>query len=296
MIRRLTVIGVGLIGGSLARALRAAGQVEEIIGCGRSEAHLERALALRVIDGYATSPEKAVAGADMVVVCTPVSVIGEMGRLLLPALEPHAVVTDAGSVKRQVVEQARTAFGERMEQFVPGHPIAGTEHSGVEASFATLYRDRQVILTPTAETRADAVARVTLMWEATGATVKQMTPEHHDRVLAATSHMPHVLAYTLVDTLASGDGAEDVFSCSGGGFADYTRIASSDPGMWTDIMRANRQEIMLALDGYIAHLAELRKALGKEDDERVHATFARARQARERFLTDRPGEEAGEKD
>lgn len=285
MIKRLAIIGVGLIGGSLARALRAGGAVNEVVGCGRDEAHLERARALGVVDRFETDPARAVEGADMVVVCTPVGAMQQVFAALQAGLEDGAVVTDAGSVKGEVVHVARAAFPRGTGHFVPGHPIAGTEHSGVEASFAELYRGRRVILTPTGETRPDALARVAAMWVATGAMVTRMTPEHHDRVLAATSHLPHVLAYALVETLASGPDRDEIFSYAGGGFADFTRIASSSPDMWTDIIRANRKEVLAALDHYLERLMRLREAIGTGDDAGVKARFTHAKQARDRFAS-----------
>lgn len=291
MIERLTVIGVGLIGGSLARALRSAGVVREIVGCGRDAAHLERARALGVIDRYEREPAKAVAGADMVAVCAPVGAMRSLFEAIRPGLDANAVVTDAGSVKGEVVYEARAVFADAMDNFVPGHPIAGTEYSGVEASFAELYRGRRVILTPTDETRADALARVTAMWEAAGAAVTHMTPDHHDQVLAATSHLPHVLAYALVDTLAGGD-SEEIFSYAGGGFADFTRIASSEPAMWTDIVRANRPAVLAALDRYLGRLTHLREAIGGGDDTEMKACFERAKAARDRFVAGQGGNDA----
>jgi prephenate dehydrogenase len=248
LIGRMAVIGVGLIGGSLARALREADAVGEVVGCGRDAAHLERARVLGVIDRFKLDPARAVAGADMVAVCTPVGAVGTMLAAIQSGLGADTVVTDAGSVKGEVVRAAGAAVPRACESFlgnfVPGHPIAGTEYSGVEASFSDLYRGRQVILTPTADTRKEAIARVRRMWEVAGATVTEMDAAHHDRMLAATSHLPHVLAYALVDLLAAMEDSEEVFAYTGGGFRDVSRIASSAPNMWVDIVRANRPELV----------------------------------------------------
>jgi prephenate dehydrogenase len=287
VIARLTVIGVGLIGGSLARALRAGGAAGEIVGCGRDPSRLARAKKLGVIDRFETDPAKAVAGADAVVVCAPVGAMAELFAALRPGLAPQAVVTDAGSAKGLVVEAARAAFGGDFARFVPGHPIAGTEHSGVEASFAELYQGRRVILTPGEETVPDALARVTAMWEASGATVTRMTPAHHDEVLAATSHLPHVLAYTLVEALAVETDPEAIFAHAGGGFADFTRVASSDPAMWVDIVRANRTEVLAALDRYLARLTRTREAIDASNYDALQTSFARAKAARDRFTARR---------
>jgi prephenate dehydrogenase len=231
MIERLCVIGVGLIGGSLARALRAAGQVREIIGTSRNADHLRRAVELGVIDRFDTDPARAVQGADMVFVSVPLGAMGSVFAAIRHSLDKNAVVTDGGSAKSSVVADVRRALGEIPPWFVPGHPIAGTERSGVEASFAELYRGRRVILTPLPETDSKAVARVRAMWEATGAVVREMDVAHHDEVLAATSHLPHVLAFALVDSLARMSEQREIFEYAAGGFRDFTRIASSDPVM-----------------------------------------------------------------
>jgi prephenate dehydrogenase len=281
MIERLAVIGVGLIGGSLALALRAAGQVGEVVGAGRGRANLEQAKALGIIDRFTTSAALAVADADVVVVAAP---LGNSARILheiAPVLPAHAVVTDVGSTKRQVVDEARAALGVHFARFVPGHPIAGTEHSGAQAAFATLYRQHRVILTPLPETDAEALARVHAMWTATGATLTQMEVDEHDRVLAATSHLPHLLAYTLVDMLAAAADAQDIFAFAAGGFRDFTRIASSNPEMWRDITLANRDALLAITGQYQRALEDLMSALTVRDGERIEAIFRRAKHARD---------------
>ena len=244
LIQRLCLIGVGLIGGSLARALREAGEVGEVIGCGRGEANLQTAVRLGVVDRYQLDPAQAVAGADVVVIAVPLGAIEAVLRTIVPHLAPDAVVTDVGSAKGSVVADVARIYGGIPPNFVPGHPIAGTENSGVEASFATLFQRRRVILTPLAETAAAAHSLIKQMWELAGAEVVNMGVRHHDAVLAATSHLPHLLAYTLVDTLARLDDRAEFFRYAAGGFRDFTRIASSDPVMWRDICVANREQLL----------------------------------------------------
>lgn len=285
-IERLAIIGVGLIGGSLARALRAAGACREIVGCGRDAAQLEKAVALGVIDTYEQDPARAVAGADVVVLAVPVGATEAVYRQLAPRLDADAVVTDVGSTKGSVVEAVRAAAGALPANFVPGHPIAGTEKSGVEASLAGLFQGRRVILTPHEDTAAEAVARVRHMWEACGAEVSVMGVAHHDQVLAATSHLPHVLAYALVDSLARMEDSSEVFAYAAGGFRDFTRIASSDPQMWHDICLANREALVPVLERFGADLARLCEAIRAGDGTALLDTFTRAKQARDNFCDD----------
>lgn len=288
MIRRLCIVGVGLIGGSLARALRAAGGVEEIVGCSRDPAHLQRAVDLGVIDRFDTNMARAVDGADMVVLCVPMGAMTAVFRAIASHLASDAVVTDAGSSKRSVIESAREAFGELPDFLVPGHPIAGTENSGVEASFATLYRGRKVILTPTSVSREDAADKVRRMWELTGAEVLDMEPEHHDEVLAATSHLPHLLAYNLVDVLGNMEERREMFRYAAGGFRDFTRIASSDPVMWHDICLANRDAVLEALDAFTDALGQMRAAVANGDGERLKSRFVRAKALRDEYVVKEP--------
>jgi prephenate dehydrogenase len=284
MIERLCVIGVGLIGGSLARALRDAGFCQEVVGAGRNPAHLQTAVDLGVIDRYETDLSRAVADADMVLVSVPLGAMPAVFSAIKGHLAGHAVLTDAGSAKGGVIEAARQAFDGLPAAFVPGHPIAGTEQSGVEASFASLYRDRRVILTPLPETDIQATARVREMWEAAGAEVVEMDPVHHDAVLAATSHLPHVLAYTLVESLTRlGDDGE-VFEYAAGGFRDFTRIASSDPVMWRDICLANGDAIQLMIEHFMADLQELAEAIQNRDGQQLLDLFTSARDARDRYV------------
>lgn len=283
-IDRLCILGVGLIGGSLALAARAAGACREVVGCGRDPAHLERAVTRGVIDRYELDPAAAVAGADVVVVAVPVGALEGVLAAIVPALGPETVVTDVGSTKGSVVEAARAAFGEVPARFVPGHPIAGTERSGVEAAFAELFRDHRVILTPLPETDREAVATVRGLWQAAGAHVSEMEVAHHDQVLAETSHLPHVLAFALVDSLAKTPEQEEVFQYAAGGFRDFTRIASSDPVMWRDICISNREALLAALQRYTDDLAQLVDAIDRGDGERLLEVFQKAKSARDRFF------------
>jgi len=285
MINRLALIGVGLIGGSLARALRDAGHVREVIGYGRGLANLQRAVELGVADRVETSLSTAVRDADMVVLATPVGSMAEILTAITPYLASDAVVTDVGSVKGTIASAARAALGEKLSNFVPGHPIAGTERTGVEASFSSLFVGRRVVLTPLPETSAAAVTRVRAMWQAAGAEVVNMSVEHHDSVLAATSHLPHLLAYALVDMLARLDDSREIFAYAAGGFRDFTRIASSDPEMWRDISLANRDAIVSMLKKYRAEVDGLIKAVSAGDGEKLQTLFAHAKAARDALVT-----------
>ncbi|MDX1655850.1 MAG: prephenate dehydrogenase/arogenate dehydrogenase family protein [Candidatus Competibacteraceae bacterium] len=280
-IERLTIIGVGLIGGSLARALKAAGVVGEIVGAGRRSGPLERALELGVIDRWDTDLPRAVAGADMVLVAVPLGAVFKVIAAVADHLPEDCILTDAGSAKGCVVEDVRRVFGRLPSRFVPGHPIAGTEKSGVEASFAELYRNRRVILTPLAETEAEAHEKVRWMWQAAGAEVVDMGVEHHDQVLAATSHLPHVLAYCLVDSLARLDDRAEIFRYAAGGFRDFTRIASSHPQMWHDICLANRRPLLAMIERFQVDLNRISAALEQGNGETVLEIFLRAKRARD---------------
>ena len=284
MIERLCIIGTGLIGGSLARALREAGACQEVVGAGRNTGNLQTAVDLGVIDRYDTDLAQAVSGADMVVVCVPLGAMEDVFRAIKDQLAEQVVLTDAGSAKGSVIEAAQRAFGRVPDFFVPGHPIAGTEQSGVEASFPGLYKDRRVILTPLPETDAHATDRVRDMWEAAGARVTEMDPLHHDAILAATSHLPHVLAYTLVDSLSKLDDSDELFEYAAGGFRDFTRIASSDPVMWRDICLANGDAIQLMIEHFIGDLQGLKQAVQHHDGQQLLDIFTSAKTARDRYV------------
>lgn len=284
LIHRLAIIGLGLIGGSLARALRAAGEVGEVVGCGRSRSNLERGVELGVIDRYTHAPEEAVRGADMVFVAVPLGAISDVFAAIKDSMASDAVVTDGGSVKGSVVADAVKVFGDMPGNLVPGHPIAGTEKSGVEASFADLYRNRRVILTPVATTDPVALDRVERMWRICGAEVTCMDVAHHDEVLAATSHLPHMLAFSLVDTLARMEEKVEIFRYAAGGFRDFTRIASSNPVMWRDICVANREALSGMLKRFANELHDLADALEDKEGEALLEIFQRAKAARDRYV------------
>jgi len=283
-IERLAVIGVGLIGGSLARALRQANAVGEIVGCGRSVANLDLAVELGVIDRWSHEPAVAVRDADLVFLAVPLGAMRATLMALKGALRPGAMVTDGGSAKGSVVADAAAAFGAVPPWFVPGHPIAGTERSGVAASFAELFQQRRVILTPLPDTDRAALERVRAMWLTTGAEVSEMTVAHHDEVLAATSHLPHMLAFGLVDTLARLRDNDEIFRYAAGGFRDFTRIASSDPTMWRDICIANAPALSAMLERFGAELATIAAYIRAGDGTRLLEIFARAKAARDRAV------------
>ncbi len=284
MISKLVVIGVGLIGGSLACALRKAGQVGEVVGVGRGLANLEQAVALGVIDSFSQDAAQAVVDADMVVIGATLGSTAVILADIAPVLKATSIVTDVGSTKASVVAAARAALGPAISRFVPGHPLAGPEHSGAQAAFAELYVGHRVILTPIAETDNEALARVHAMWECAGARVTHMAVEDHDRVLAATSHLPHMLAFTLVDMLAAANDADDIFAFAAGGFRDFTRIASSNPEMWRDIALANRDALLEICGAYSARLERLMQALREGDGAMLEQSFKRAKQARDRCV------------
>jgi prephenate dehydrogenase len=280
LIGKLVVCGVGLIGGSFALALRRAGAVGRIVGIGRSRAPLERAQALGVIDDIAAGWADALDVADLVLLAAPVGQMDAVMAAMAPHLQAGTIVTDAGSTKRDVIEAIRRHLGAHLEWVVPAHPIAGAERSGVEAAFADLYVKRRVVLTALPQSAPEAVARVRAAWQACGATVVDMSPQDHDRVFAAVSHLPHLLAFGLVDDLAGRDNAELLFSHAASGFRDFTRIAGSHPEMWRDICVANRVALLDELDAYLAELARLRALLAAGDGAGLEAVFERARRAR----------------
>lgn len=282
-IKRLAIIGLGLIGGSLALALKRAGYVETVVGCSRSQETLDKALQLGVIDVGELDVASAIQNADVVVLAAPILSTQLLFEKMKGALSDRTVVTDAGSVKGFVVEAATNVFGCVPAQFVLGHPIAGSEKSGVTAANVDLYIDHKVILTPLDDTDKTALSTVRSMWEVAGANVIEMNVNHHDEVLAATSHLPHLLAYSLVDTLAGEPDNREIFKYAAGGFRDFTRIAASDPTMWHDIFTANQQATLTVLDRFTAGLAELRQAVQDNDSEKMLGVFTRAKVAREHF-------------
>lgn len=279
----VVIFGVGLIGGSFALGLKAAGAAGRIIGLGRNPANLGRALELGVVDEISKEPA-VVAGADLVLLATPVGQMGALMGAIAPHLRKGTVVTDGGSTKQDVAALARRVFKERAAQFVPGHPIAGAEHSGVAAARADLFQGRKVVLTPLPENSAQSIRRVRSAWRLCGAKLFSMQPDEHDRVFAAVSHLPHLLSYALVDQVARHPNGKQLFDYAAGGFRDFTRIASSHPEMWRDICMANRKALLQELAGYQRELAEMKQLLQKGDAAGLEEIFIRARTARNKWL------------
>ncbi len=280
----VAIAGLGLIGGSLAGALRESGFARRIIAWGRRDTSLKRGLELGLIDDFSLDLDAVLEASDIFVICTPTLIASELLRDILARPHGDTLITDAASVKGDLYRAALGACdGNFPPRLVLGHPIAGSEQSGVEAARADLYDRHRVILTPVAENDPEAVALVRAMWESTGAEVVDMDVEHHDTVLAATSHLPHVLAYALVDALAQSDASEAIFRFAAGGFRDFTRIASSDPVMWRDIALANRAALLQAIDQFGEHLQYLREAVERSDGEALEQTFTRAKAARDGF-------------
>ena len=283
IINKLCIIGVGLIGGSLARALKKVGAVGEVVGSGRNVSHLEIAKSLGVIDTVETDIALAVKGCDMVVVAVPLGAMQSVFEKIAPVITEDMIITDVGSAKASVIEAAKIAFNTLPKTFIPGHPIAGTEKSGVEASFPELYENRRVIITPLENSSNDAITKVRGMWQACGADVVETTVDHHDEVLAATSHLPHMLAFSLVDTLAKMDSKNEIFDFAAGGFRDFTRIASSDPDMWRDICLSNGDALVTMIKKFSDDLQLLSKAIENNDSTYLEETFSRAKKARDEF-------------
>jgi prephenate dehydrogenase len=282
--KKIAIFGVGLIGGSFALALKKAGAVEQIVGIGRSTASLARARELGIIDAMSHSAEDAVRDADLVLIAAPVA----QTELILAAIDPHlqpgTVVTDAGSTKTDVVAAARKTLGKKITQFVPGHPIAGRELNGPDAAIADLYVGKKVVLAALPENAIQDVERVANAWRQCGAVIHQLTPEKHDCVFAAVSHLPHLLAYALVDDIAKKPHADLLFQYAASGFRDFTRIAGSSPEMWRDITLANQPALLTELDSYMAQLTQLRDFLAAGDGAAIEAIYANAQHARQNWM------------
>ncbi|HZQ74654.1 MAG TPA: prephenate dehydrogenase/arogenate dehydrogenase family protein [Burkholderiales bacterium] len=279
---RVAVIGVGLIGGSFALALKHAKACGHVAGCGRSAENLRLAQERGIVDSVAQDPAAAARGADLILLATPVAQFEKVFSAIAPALGKDAVVTDGGSTKRDVVAAARKGLGAKLAQFVPAHPVAGAEKSGAGAASAELFRGKRVVLTPLAENPAAVVDRVEQAWAACGARISRMDPEEHDAVLAAVSHLPHLLAYALVHEVAGRENSAQLFSFAAGGFRDFTRIASSHPEMWRDICLANRDRLRAELARYSKKLEQVNRLL--DEPQALEKLFAEARAARERWI------------
>jgi len=321
VLNKVVIFGVGLIGGSFARALKQAGVVQHIVGVDRSDAFLSRALELGIIDsaskptetgqpGYdpqgrtpSVAPTEAgsgpwavprfpgfsgfgdaIAGADLILLAAPVAQTARILSSILPHLGANTVVTDAGSTKSDVVAAARAVMGDKVHQFVPGHPIAGRETNGPDAAIIDLYQGKKTVLTPLAENAPAAVERVANAWKACGAIIHTLTPEDHDKVFAAVSHLPHLLAYALVDDIERKPHSDLLFQYAASGFRDFTRIAGSSPEMWRDISLANQAALLTELDAYLAQLTRLRASLAAGDAAALEATYANAQRARRQWI------------
>jgi cyclohexadieny/prephenate dehydrogenase len=285
-VENVVIVGLGLIGGSLARSLRKSGFARRLIGYGHRTPSLERGVALGVIDEYTLDLDEAIDRADILVIATPTLVASSMLEVILPKLAGRArvpIITDVASVKGSLARTALSVCGEMPPKLVLAHPIAGSERSGVDASTDTLFVDHRVILTPVPENDPEALACIRRMWLSTGADVVDMGVERHDQVLAATSHLPHMLAYALVDALAQSDSGEDIFRFAAGGFRDFTRIASSDPVMWKDIALANKDALLASIDLFSEQLAVMREDVAQGRGEQLLETFTRAKVARDEF-------------
>jgi prephenate dehydrogenase len=276
---KLAVIGVGLIGGSFALALKQAKAVSQVVGVGRNAPNLELALERGIIDAIAPDAASAARGADLVLVATPV---GQYLDVLKSLEKTHALITDGGSTKRDVIEAARKALGKGIARFVPAHPIAGAEKSGAAAASAELFRGRRVVLTPLPENAASDVEKVEAAWKTAGANVSRMRADEHDAVLATVSHLPHLLAFALVHEVASRENSAQLFSFAAGGFRDFTRIASSHPEMWRDICVANRDQLLKETEKFSEKLEQVRKLL--ERPAELEKLFAEARAARDQWI------------
>lgn len=284
MFNKIVIFGVGLIGGSFALALKKAGAVRHVVGMGRSGASLERAKTLGIIDEIGASVPQALSDADLVLIAAPVAQTEAILASIKPHLEEGTVVTDAGSTKTDVVASARAALGEKLAQFVPAHPIAGRESNGPEAAIPDLYHGKKVVITALPENSAADLDRVMFAWKQCGAHIHRLTPQEHDQVFAAVSHLPHLLAYALVDDIAKRPHADLLFAFAASGFRDFTRIAGSSPEMWRDISLANRAALLAELDAYRMHLDEMRAMLAANDGRGLEAIYANARRARQNWM------------
>ncbi|HHS99822.1 MAG TPA: prephenate dehydrogenase/arogenate dehydrogenase family protein [Thiomicrospira sp.] len=283
-LNKITIVGVGLIGGSFAKAIKKLGLAEEVVGFGKNESNLQTAIKLDVIDSYSTDIAEAVKGSDLVFLAVPLGVMKSVLNDMKPYLSESTIITDGGSAKSSVILSAQEVFGELPKNFVPGHPIAGKEKSGVTAADADLYIDHRVILTPTATTSKSALNTVKQLWSLLGANVEIMNPQRHDEIFAATSHLPHLLAFTLVDMLNEHEELGDVFQYTAGGFRDFTRIASSDAIMWRDIAMYNSDAIVKWLKNYSAAIENLTGLVESKESETLYHLFNEAKKARDKHI------------
>lgn len=290
-ISKMALIGVGLIGGSLAQALRKVGAVGEVVGVGRSPENLQLAQSMGVIDRYTHQAAEAVEGADMVVIATPVGSFESLLEQIMPVLSRDAIVTDVGSVKAEIIAAARRVMGDSLDQFVPAHPIAGAENSGVAAAFPDLYVDHNVLFTPLAESRVEFTRIVEKMWQLTGANVLELDVDLHDQVLGVTSHLPHVIVFALIDYLSKQKNQSLHYKFAAGGLYDFTRIASSDARMWTDICLNNKDKIVSIVRGFSQELSQIANQIEADEDAQLMHIFEQAKQARSQVADYRKNEQ-----
>jgi len=281
MINRLAIIGVGLIGSSLALALKKAQFVGHVVGCGRNQANLQKGIELGVIDSYCDNVAETVKDADVVVIAVPLGTMQGIFGQMQSVISSDTIVTDVGSTKGSVIEAARSELGDRLNQFVPGHPIAGSERSGVESGTAELYQNRKVILTPLLENKQSSIDGISDMWRQCGAHIEYLSVIQHDKVLAATSHLPHLLAFSMVNYLSGLNDHDEIFKYAAGGFRDFTRIASSDSVMWRDVCLANGDALIELIDGYKKELDEVAEAIKRQDAEKLLKLFGKAKLERD---------------
>lgn len=281
MINKLTLIGAGLIGGSLSLSLKQAGYVDTVVAYDTDQENAQTALDLGVADEVTDDLERAIDSADMVVIAVPVGAIQGVAKALVGLLKPEMVLTDVGSVKGGVVAAIESAFGESPENFVPAHPIAGTEKSGAAAAFNSLFKDKRIMLTPTETTSSEALASVKSMWQAAGGRVETLSVTEHDAIFAATSHLPHLLAYSMVNALTSIDMSEEIFTYAAGGLHDFTRIASSNPVMWRDVCLHNREQLLSVIDVFEKDLDQIREAIDRGDGDYLFERFTQAKKTRD---------------
>jgi prephenate dehydrogenase len=281
MINRLAIIGVGLIGSSLALGLKQAKAVGHVVGCGRNQTNLQKGIELGVIDSYCDSVAEAVKGADVVVVAVPLGTMQNIFEQMSNVISSTTIVTDVGSTKGSVIEAAKAGLGRCLPQFVPGHPIAGSEKNGVEAGFAELYQNKKVILTPLPENSQSSIDQISGMWQQCGAHIEYLSVIQHDKILAATSHLPHLLAFSMVTYLSGLNDHDEIFKYAAGGFRDFTRIASSDSVMWRDVCLANGDALIELIDGYKKELDEVAVAIKQKDADKLLQLFGKAKLERD---------------
>ena len=284
LFHRVAVIGVGLIGGSFALALKQAKACGHVVGAGRNPANMKLALERGAVDSIEGDATHAVEGADLVLISTPVGQFAKVFEKINSSLKPGAIVTDAGSTKCEAIEAARKVLKKKIAQFVPAHPIAGAEKSGAAAASAELFRGRRVVITPLPENSEQAIEKLNQAWSLCGARTSRMSPEEHDDIFATVSHLPHLLAFALVHEVASRKNAADLFAFAAGGFRDFTRIASSHPEMWRDISIANSDRLAAELSRYSKKLGEVKKLLESRDAAALEKLFSEAREARDDWL------------